>query len=275
MFDVSPITKQPIQLFEGRYGQYLADGETNASLPKGTGPEELTLEQAPRTVGRPSRAGPAQEEGPPHGRRSPRQKGEGAEGTAGGRTGRRGGGCSSQGRAKKPAKRKAAAKKAAAKKAKPAEYARYFTPLISKRALSCGPPTAGPATGVRRSAVRLPAAIFPRSGLSGARLPMGGQDCQLLAGPLYCERNFEKVAQLCQAFPLIARAQLPLAANVPHRGFLSQSPAPLQLWVPAAVALSALLAVVDVMVPHVTVSILYAVPLALIRGAATGTGCGG
>ena len=38
--------KQKIQLLEGRYGLYLADGETNASLPKGVTPEELTFEQA-------------------------------------------------------------------------------------------------------------------------------------------------------------------------------------------------------------------------------------
>jgi DNA topoisomerase-1 len=41
-FDESPVTKQKIQLFDGRYGLYLTDGETNASLPKGVTPEELT-----------------------------------------------------------------------------------------------------------------------------------------------------------------------------------------------------------------------------------------
>ena len=42
----SPVTKQPIQLLEGRYGLYLADGETNASLPKGVTADELDLPQA-------------------------------------------------------------------------------------------------------------------------------------------------------------------------------------------------------------------------------------
>jgi DNA topoisomerase-1 len=42
----SPVTKQPIKLFEGRYGQYVTDGVTNASLPKGTTLDEATLELA-------------------------------------------------------------------------------------------------------------------------------------------------------------------------------------------------------------------------------------
>jgi DNA topoisomerase-1 len=43
---VSPLTKEKVQLFEGRYGQYVADGVTNASVPKGTAGEELTLDKA-------------------------------------------------------------------------------------------------------------------------------------------------------------------------------------------------------------------------------------
>ncbi len=45
-FDVSPVTEQPVRLLEGRYGPYVTDGETNASLPKGTAPDTLTFEQA-------------------------------------------------------------------------------------------------------------------------------------------------------------------------------------------------------------------------------------
>ena len=46
VFDESPITKQKVQLLEGRYGLYLTDGETNASLPKGMAPEAVTQQQA-------------------------------------------------------------------------------------------------------------------------------------------------------------------------------------------------------------------------------------
>ena len=36
----------PLQVLEGRYGPYVTDGETNASVPKGTDPATLTLEAA-------------------------------------------------------------------------------------------------------------------------------------------------------------------------------------------------------------------------------------
>jgi DNA topoisomerase-1 len=46
VFEESPVTGKKIQLLEGRYGLYLTDGATNASLPKGASPEALTREEA-------------------------------------------------------------------------------------------------------------------------------------------------------------------------------------------------------------------------------------
>ncbi|MFW6170265.1 MAG: type I DNA topoisomerase [Planctomycetota bacterium] len=46
VFEASPVTDQPIKLLAGRYGPYVTDGTTNASLPKSTAPEELTFDQA-------------------------------------------------------------------------------------------------------------------------------------------------------------------------------------------------------------------------------------
>jgi len=45
-FGASPVTNETIQLFEGRYGPYLSDGTTNASVPKGESVESLTPERA-------------------------------------------------------------------------------------------------------------------------------------------------------------------------------------------------------------------------------------
>ncbi len=45
-FDASPVTAQPVKLLAGRYGPYVTDGETNASIPQGSPPEEVTFEQA-------------------------------------------------------------------------------------------------------------------------------------------------------------------------------------------------------------------------------------
>ncbi len=46
VFEASPVTGNKIQLLDGRYGPYLTDGETNASLPKGASIEELTFAEA-------------------------------------------------------------------------------------------------------------------------------------------------------------------------------------------------------------------------------------
>ena len=82
-----PETGEPIHVMAGRFGPYVKSGKVNATLPKGTAPEELTLEAAlPLLAARAAAA--------PKGKKAP---------------------------AKKAAPRKAAAKKPAAKKKAPAK----------------------------------------------------------------------------------------------------------------------------------------------------------
>ena len=40
------MTTNPVHLLSGRYGLYVTDGVTNATLPRGTSPDELTFEYA-------------------------------------------------------------------------------------------------------------------------------------------------------------------------------------------------------------------------------------
>jgi len=46
VFDASPVTGEKVQLLDGRYGPYVTDGTTNASLPKGTAADALTFAEA-------------------------------------------------------------------------------------------------------------------------------------------------------------------------------------------------------------------------------------
>jgi DNA topoisomerase-1 len=55
----SPVTKEPIQMFSGRYGLYVTDGTSNASLPKGTTAEELTMDEALQLLAERAAKGPA------------------------------------------------------------------------------------------------------------------------------------------------------------------------------------------------------------------------
>ena len=44
--DKSPVTEEIVRILDGRYGPYVTDGSTNASLPKGTDPKEFSFDQA-------------------------------------------------------------------------------------------------------------------------------------------------------------------------------------------------------------------------------------
>lgn len=42
----SPVTGNELRILEGKYGPYITDGETNASVPKGSDPQEVTFDDA-------------------------------------------------------------------------------------------------------------------------------------------------------------------------------------------------------------------------------------
>lgn len=45
-FGISPVTNQEIKLLNGRYGSYVTDGETNASIPKDVSQDDLDIDKA-------------------------------------------------------------------------------------------------------------------------------------------------------------------------------------------------------------------------------------
>jgi DNA topoisomerase-1 len=63
VFDPSPANPQKIELLDGRYGLYVTDGTTNASLPKNMTPDELTVELALRLLADRVAAGPSKKAG--------------------------------------------------------------------------------------------------------------------------------------------------------------------------------------------------------------------
>ena len=59
LFDESPVTGKPVQVLNGRYGAYVTDGETNATIPRDTEANNLTFEQALELLAIRAAKGPA------------------------------------------------------------------------------------------------------------------------------------------------------------------------------------------------------------------------
>jgi DNA topoisomerase-1 len=100
VFDASPVTGQPVRLLEGRYGPYVTDGQTNASLPRGALVEAVTFQAALDLLKARAEKGPA-EKTP---RKRAAKKGTTRKKTTGKKVAKR-----------KPLKKKTPKKKAAAK----------------------------------------------------------------------------------------------------------------------------------------------------------------
>jgi len=66
-----PRTEAELRLMEGRYGPYVTDGTTNATLPKTVAPDQLTLEEAAQLIDDRAAKGPAKRKG----RRAPAKGG--------------------------------------------------------------------------------------------------------------------------------------------------------------------------------------------------------
>lgn len=63
-----PEDKEPVQIFDGRYGAYVKHGKINATLPKGTDPQAFTLEEALPLLAERAARGPAPKKGRGRGR---------------------------------------------------------------------------------------------------------------------------------------------------------------------------------------------------------------
>jgi DNA topoisomerase-1 len=77
MLGAHPRTEAEIRLMEGRFGPYVTDGTTNATLPKSLSPDQLTLEEAAQLIDeRAAKGPPAKGRGrkPSAGRKKPAAK---------------------------------------------------------------------------------------------------------------------------------------------------------------------------------------------------------
>jgi DNA topoisomerase I len=55
----SPVTGQPVKVLEGRFGVYVSDGTTNATLPRGLAVDQLTFDEALNLLGERAARGPS------------------------------------------------------------------------------------------------------------------------------------------------------------------------------------------------------------------------
>ncbi|WP_422774576.1 type I DNA topoisomerase [Plantactinospora sp. WMMC1484] len=120
-----PLTEKPLVIKDGRFGPYVTDGETNASLRRGQTPEALTLEEASEMLAEKRAKGPSP-------RKRAAKKATAKKAATKATTG--------EGAAKKATAKKATAKKTAAKKA----TAKKATAVKATAAKKAAPTKAAP-----------------------------------------------------------------------------------------------------------------------------------
>ena len=68
-FENDPVSGKPIQIHDGRFGAYVTDGETNATIPRGETVEDTDFERAVQLIADKRAKGPAPKRTTPAGRR--------------------------------------------------------------------------------------------------------------------------------------------------------------------------------------------------------------
>ncbi|MBL5974664.1 MAG: type I DNA topoisomerase [Candidatus Leucobacter sulfamidivorax] len=63
-FDADPVSGKPIKVKDGRFGPYVTDGETNATIPRGDSVEGITFERAAELLAIKRAKGPAKKKAP-------------------------------------------------------------------------------------------------------------------------------------------------------------------------------------------------------------------
>ncbi len=58
-FDADPVSGKPIKVKDGRFGPYVTDGETNATIPRAESVEDITFERAVELLQLKREKGPA------------------------------------------------------------------------------------------------------------------------------------------------------------------------------------------------------------------------
>jgi DNA topoisomerase-1 len=128
-FEADPVSGKPIKVKDGRFGPYVTDGETNATIPRGETVEEVDFDRAVQLIADKRAKGPAKKPA-----------------------------------AKKPAAKKPAAKKPAAKKPAAKTTAATKTAAAAKTTAAkttAAKTTAAKTTAAAKPAVRKPAAAKP------------------------------------------------------------------------------------------------------------------